>query len=690
MTMSLAARIVPFHIIVGPVDDEGRCPVHASAGSRVADAGLVLPEDLVTLGAQLLQPGARRVEPPVELGKALGRALFTPPLRALLLDTARAAAADDARLQLRLQINAPELATLPWEWLSLGGANGWMPAIRADYALVRLGRRVSPPSPLPLHGPLRILAVASPGNTHHLDALDRALASHVRDERIDLRLLADATPATLRSALADEPAHIVHIAARAALTLEQTLDLDLGAGIDALDLADLLAESTYLRLVTLTGGDGDGRTLNVGPALLGGLLLSDRLPAAVAFSAPLPASAAARFAAACYSRLAAGAPVDLAVTAGRAALAHPGNSSWGAPLLRLVPGAEYLFAPGPRRAARPRSSHRVTPFLAAAALCTALIAGGYLIRQTPAATPAPSTTRPTARIQAAPTGVRPAFAPLQLPIATPSVTPAPSATPAPSLTPAPSGYTVHTVAAGETLEGIAARLGSDTGAIAVLNAIDPAAPLRPERVLVAPLFRAGEPGSGLSEPVRHGNPASGKVALTFDIEIDDVTLYAILDALRQHEAKGTFFVTGNWVKRYPDAARAIVAGGHEIANHSLTHPYFSRIGLDGAAHEVQETERIVWETTGKSTRPYFRFPYGDSTHDTIAVVATVGFVPYHWSADDPAIGSWLDRAAADPARAAGGILLMHGRPATAGMLPGIIDRLRAMGLEPATLGETLR
>ncbi|PMP81804.1 MAG: polysaccharide deacetylase family protein, partial [Roseiflexus castenholzii] len=40
--------------------------------------------------------------------------------------------------------------------------------------------------------------------------------------------------------------------------------------------------------------------------------------------------------------------------------------------------------------------------------------------------------------------------------------------------------------------------------------------------------------------------------------------------------------------------------------------------------------------------------------------------------------------------AAGGILLMHGRPSTAGMLPGIIDRLRAVGLEPTTLSETLR
>jgi peptidoglycan/xylan/chitin deacetylase (PgdA/CDA1 family) len=256
--------------------------------------------------------------------------------------------------------------------------------------------------------------------------------------------------------------------------------------------------------------------------------------------------------------------------------------------------------------------------------------------------------------------------------------------------PVPIWYTVHRVADGETLDGIAARLGSDALSIATLNAINSEAPLRPERALVIPLFRAGEPAFGLTEPVRRGNPASGKVALTFDIEIDDTTLYAILDALRQRGVKGTFFVTGRWVKRFPEAARAIVADGHEIANHSLTHPYFSRIGLDGMAKELRETERIVQEITGRSTRPHFRFPYGDYTAQAVAAVAAEGYIPYHWSADDRGIPAWLDRAVADPAWASGGILLMHGRPATASTLPGIIDRLRAAGLEPTTLSETLR
>jgi peptidoglycan/xylan/chitin deacetylase (PgdA/CDA1 family) len=272
----------------------------------------------------------------------------------------------------------------------------------------------------------------------------------------------------------------------------------------------------------------------------------------------------------------------------------------------------------------------------------------------------------------------------ELPASTPTDPPAAVATAV-----APTGYSTISSAAGETLDGSAQRLGSDSAAIAALNHLDAQQPLRPERPLVVPLFRPGQarPGGMI---INRGDPSKSRVALTFDIEIDDATLYAILDILRARGLHGTFFVTGNWVEAFPDAARAIVRDGHEIANHSLTHPFFSRIGLDGAAAELEETERIIRETTGQTSRPYFRFPYGDSTADTVAVVASQGYVAYHWSADDAAISAWLDTVAANPHDGYGGILLMHGRPSTVESLPGWIDRLIGMGLQPTTLGELLK
>ena len=157
-------------------------------------------------------------------------------------------------------------------------------------------------------------------------------------------------------------------------------------------------------------------------------------------------------------------------------------------------------------------------------------------------------------------------------------------------------------------------------------------------------FKVGVNQGRVNEVIKRGNPAEPKVALTFDIEIDQATLYSILDILRARGLHGTFFLTGHWVMAFPDAARAIVSEGHEICNHSLTHPYFSRIGLDGAAAELDETEKIIQQTIGITSRPYFRFPYGDYNADVANVVARAGYVAYHWSADDAAISAWLQCA----------------------------------------------
>jgi len=272
----------------------------------------------------------------------------------------------------------------------------------------------------------------------------------------------------------------------------------------------------------------------------------------------------------------------------------------------------------------------------------------------------------------------------------PTPTPTPLApTSAPASIPNPTGYATFLTAPNDTLEQVASRMGSDPAAIAALNHIDPAMPLRADRPLVIPVYQAGEAGAG-GLVIRRGNPAEPKVALTFDIEIDDKSLYAILEILNQRGIHGTFFVTGRWVQAYPGAARAIVQAGHEISNHSLTHPYFSRIGLDGAVSELRTTEQIIHDTTGVTARPYFRFPYGDFTADTVALVAREGYVAYHWSADDAAIPGWLDWAAQHPGEANGGILLLHGRSSTVDALPGWLDRLAARGLQPTTLTDTLR
>ena len=703
---------IPFHILIGPCTSGTTYPVRATFGRTETLTELQLPDHVLDAAASLLEPGGvAQLGDAALFGRSLGRALLTPPLRDLLLKSAKAAAQSGGRLQLQLQIAPTELVPLPWELITIGLSQPWSPALRADYALARVSRGGQPMSPAAVAGPLHILAIAAPGEEQQLAALEQALSDDLRAGRIELRLMRDATPATLERALMLGTTHVLHIAAPIALAatpetrVSQSGGMRRGTprlllqrnpdgwkgGIDIFQLTELLANAADLRLVTLAGPQGDASAVGAAlPALAG--LLSTVLPATIALGGPLSARSSARFAAACYSRLAAGAPIDLAAAAGRRALAATHDrQGWGLAQLRLAPGGEQLFALRSRPRAMPAQLPR--PLMLAVAAVVLLLALFMGARAIGAITPAR-----TQALAAAPT-VTPALPTAALAAPTPAsggllkalFGDATTATPNPTPTgiPTPTGFATYMTVPNDTLESIAQRMGSEPELIANLNHLDAKVPLRAEHALVIPVYRPGEPGAG-GLVIRRGNPAEPKVALTFDIEIDQATLYGILDILRARGLHGTFFVTGHWVMAFPDAARAILRDGHEICNHSLTHPYFSRIGLDGAAAELNETEKLIQQTTGVTSRPYFRFPYGDYNADVANVVARAGYVAYHWSADDAAISAWLDRTAQNPTDGNGGILLMHGRPETVAALPGWLDRLSAMGLQATTLTDTLR
>lgn len=287
----------------------------------------------------------------------------------------------------------------------------------------------------------------------------------------------------------------------------------------------------------------------------------------------------------------------------------------------------------------------------------------------PTALPLPTSVAPTA--EAAPLDELP---------------PGPALLPGP-ITP-PAGWSVHYVEAGDTIPALAARYGSAADALAALNRLRIGETLFPGRALMVPVYQGAVVTRGAD--VRVGRQDRAEVALTFDIEIDAASIYQILDILRQRDAYATFFVTGRWVQRFPDAARAIVAAGHELGNHSLTHPAFTRIGYDGIGNELNSTEQIVVEITGVTTKPFFRFPYGAKNPALVDEVAKYGYISYHWTADEHAIPGWIDAVAAGQASPNGAILLMHQRAGTVAGLPGWLDRLAGLGVRGVPLSRVLR
>jgi peptidoglycan/xylan/chitin deacetylase (PgdA/CDA1 family) len=186
------------------------------------------------------------------------------------------------------------------------------------------------------------------------------------------------------------------------------------------------------------------------------------------------------------------------------------------------------------------------------------------------------------------------------------------------------------------------------------------------------------------------------MALTFDAGASIAPLPSILETLRQKDVRCTFFLTGIALRQAgaPELLRQMVADGHELANHSDTHPDFRELTDEQMAQELAAVEKMVVEITGISTKPYFRPPFGGRDERVRRVVQENGYVTIYWTYQ---VWDWTgDRTAEEvyqysvDGACSGAIVVMHvGAQETADSLPAIIDELRARGYRLVTLGELL-
>jgi peptidoglycan/xylan/chitin deacetylase (PgdA/CDA1 family) len=196
--------------------------------------------------------------------------------------------------------------------------------------------------------------------------------------------------------------------------------------------------------------------------------------------------------------------------------------------------------------------------------------------------------------------------------------------------------------------------------------------------------------------VGRGNPERPWIALTFDAGSDIGPLPSILETLRQKGVHSTFFITGIMLRQAggPELLQQVVAEGHELGNHSDTHPQFTELTDQGMAAELAAVEDAVVRLTGQSTKPYFRPPFGNRDDRVRRAVAQNGYLTIYWTYE---VRDWTeDRTAEDIFNRAvgqasnGAIVVMHvGAWETAEKLPAIIDELRARGYRLVTLGELL-
>jgi peptidoglycan/xylan/chitin deacetylase (PgdA/CDA1 family) len=195
-----------------------------------------------------------------------------------------------------------------------------------------------------------------------------------------------------------------------------------------------------------------------------------------------------------------------------------------------------------------------------------------------------------------------------------------------------------------------------------------------------------------------GRSRMGAVALTFDDGPSEET-ERILDVLAMHGLSATFFMIGRNVERLPQTARRVVAEGHEIGNHSYSHPIFLYRTPHETGQQLEHTQAVIARTTG--VKPEFaRPPCGVRTRAYFRAAQRLGLRTVQW---DVAGFDWKRRdgkqIAHDVLRKAraGSIILLHDgdsegkrdRRETVAALPLIIEGLRGRGLHIAPLSQLL-
>src|SRR5216110_691904 len=184
------------------------------------------------------------------------------------------------------------------------------------------------------------------------------------------------------------------------------------------------------------------------------------------------------------------------------------------------------------------------------------------------------------------------------------------------------------------------------------------------------------------------------IAMTFDDGPSPTLTPKLLDLLATRHIKVTFFVIGENVAEHPEIVARAAREGHEIGNHSWSHPNFGKMSDDNVRSQLRRTDDAIRSAMG--IRPtLLRPPYGSITarekrwiHDEFGYRIILWDVdPYDWKRPGPAVVRNRIFKETRP----GSIVLSHDiHPRTIEAMPSTFDELQAKGLKFVTVSELIR
>ena len=183
--------------------------------------------------------------------------------------------------------------------------------------------------------------------------------------------------------------------------------------------------------------------------------------------------------------------------------------------------------------------------------------------------------------------------------------------------------------------------------------------------------------------------------LTFDCGYENGNTEAILDALKKHNAKATFFCVGNFLETSPELIKRMEAEGHTVGNHTYHHPDMSSIADEASfKKEVDDVAKLYKEITGEEMTKYYRPPQGIYSEENLKMAQDIGYHTVFWSL---AYVDWLndDQPTKEQAFAKllprihdGAVILLHSTSQTnAEILDELLTKWEAMGYTFGTIDE---
>ena len=177
-----------------------------------------------------------------------------------------------------------------------------------------------------------------------------------------------------------------------------------------------------------------------------------------------------------------------------------------------------------------------------------------------------------------------------------------------------------------------------------------------------------------------------QVALSFDAAWGNEDTKVLMDILAKYNVKVTFFMTGEWVEKYPEDVKYITEQGHDLGNHSMTHPQMSKLSEAKIREEIQAVHDKVKELTGIEME-LFRPPFGDYDNEVITTLADMGYYTIQWDVDsldwkDYGVDAIIKTVCKHKNLKNGSIILMHnGAKYTPKALESVITGLLDQGYE---------